>query len=351
TSKKASCGLTATAYGATASTIPQQKRVVASAAAGRPTCAFPRNSSGSRSRRGSSPPTSGLRFSSTAPASRRARPAGEAGGRPPASGGVGGPGLDWEEAAAALPAADGLLQRAPCGELRHRGRRDMHLLARVARVHAHPRLPLGGRELSESREVDLIAPRQRVRDRLEHGVDGLGRLALAEATPLGDCIDELLLCHLGPPPLDLIDHAPEATSRRALSAQPSLSARLFPSTTSAARKSGCSRTPRRARVSTPPSSRSMTQMAVRHSSAACRRARTASAAAPPEVTTSSIKMTRSPAAYAPSIRFAVPYSFASPRTIRNGRREASEAAAASAKAPSSGPARRTAARSVSSTAA
>ena len=38
----------------------------------------------------------------------------------------------------------------------------------------------------------------------------------------------------------------------------------------------------------------------------------------------------------------MPYSFASPRTIRNGRRDASEAAAASATAPSSGPARRAA---------
>ncbi len=69
--------------------------------------------------------------------------------------------------------------------------------------------------------------------------------------------------------------------------------------------------------------------------------------APPEVTTSSTSTTRSPGSNAPSSRFAVPYAFASPRTIRNGSREASEAAAASATAPSSGPAIRTASGSTS----
>src|SRR6478736_8756314 len=298
TSKKASCGLTAIQWGATASTIPQQNRSVASAAAGLPIWALPRSSSGRRSSRGSSPTTSWLRLSPIAAATRSAK---EAGGRTPSAGGECGPRLDSEEAAgvsetgAALPAADGLLQRAPGRELRHRGRRDVHLLARVARVHAHARLAVGGRELPESCEVDLIPAPERLGDRFQHGVDGLGRLALAEPASLGNGVDELLLGHLGPPPLDVIDHAPQATSPSRLSAQPSLSTRYLPSTTSAARKSGCSRTPRRARASTPPSSRSMTQMAVRHSSAAWRRARTASAAAPPEVTTSSIKTTRSPA--------------------------------------------------------
>ena len=47
----------------------------------------------------------------------------------------------------------------------------------------------------------------------------------------------------------------------------------------------------------------------------------------------------------------VPYAFASSRTIRKGRPEASEAAAASATAPSSGPASRAASGSCSTTAA
>src|SRR5580765_4384909 len=207
-SKNASWGLTPTQWGATASTIPQQNRSVASAAAGRPICALPRSSSGSRSSRGSSPTTSWLRFSPIAAATRSAK---KAGGRTPSTGGECGPRLDSEEAAgvsetgAALPAADGLLQRAPGRELRHRGRRDVHLLARVAGVHAHPRLAVGGCELPESCEVDLITPPERLRDRFEHGVDGLGRLALAEPASLGNGVDELLLGKLGPHPLDVVD--------------------------------------------------------------------------------------------------------------------------------------------------
>ena len=48
-SKNAICGFTATAYGATASTIPQQKRANASARPRAPRCASPRSSTGSRS--------------------------------------------------------------------------------------------------------------------------------------------------------------------------------------------------------------------------------------------------------------------------------------------------------------
>ena len=60
------CGFTATTYGATASTIPQQKRPYADAASARPSTASPRSSTGSSSRRGSSPTTSWLRLRSTA---------------------------------------------------------------------------------------------------------------------------------------------------------------------------------------------------------------------------------------------------------------------------------------------
>ena len=63
-SKNASCGLTATAYGATASTMPRQKRAAASAGAS------PRNSTGNRSTRGSRPTQSWLRLRSTAAARR-----------------------------------------------------------------------------------------------------------------------------------------------------------------------------------------------------------------------------------------------------------------------------------------
>ena len=75
----------------------------------------------------------------------------------------------------------------------------------------------------------------------------------------------------------------------------------------------------------------------------------AQAAAPPEVTTSSTRHTSSPAAKSPSSLFPVPYPFASLRTSRKGRPEESEAAAASATAPSSGPAMRTAAGATSAT--
>ena len=76
---------------------------------------------------------------------------------------------------------------------------------------------------------------------------------------------------------------------------------------------------------------------------------TASAAAPPHVTTSSTRQTRSPGENAPSMRFAVPYSFASPRTIKNGIPEASDVAAASGTAPSSGAASRIASGSARAT--
>src|SRR5918996_266017 len=69
-SKKASCGLTATTLGATASTIPRQYRSTASAACSRWRWASPRTSTGISSSRGSSPTTSWLRLRSTASASR-----------------------------------------------------------------------------------------------------------------------------------------------------------------------------------------------------------------------------------------------------------------------------------------
>ena len=71
-SKNAACGLTATTYGATASTMPLQNRSTAVAAAALPAAASPRSSTGSRSTTGSSPTTSCVRFRSTASARRSA---------------------------------------------------------------------------------------------------------------------------------------------------------------------------------------------------------------------------------------------------------------------------------------
>ena len=107
--------------------------------------------------------------------------------------------------------------------------------------------------------------------------------------------------------------------------------------------SGRSRTAARASASAPPSSRSTTQTAVETRSPASRSASTASSAAPPEVTTSSTRQTqlaRLEGALDPVRRCRSP----SPRlrTITNGSPTASEAAAASGTAPSSGAARRTA---------
>ena len=121
----------------------------------------------------------------------------------------------------------------------------------------------------------------------------LRRVALAEAALRRHGVDELLLGHL-----ELLLWTRWTTGRyrtlRTVSAQPCGFRIVRPRRFPPHERAGSRRTPRRASASAPPSSRSMTQMAVRHSKAACRSARTASTAAPPDVTTSSIKMTRSP---------------------------------------------------------
>src|SRR5215211_6247517 len=81
-------------------------------------------------------------------------------------------------AAAAAP-LHGALERAPRRELRNGRRSDLHALAR-ARVHALARGTIRGRELPETGEVDLTAPTERVGDRVQHGVDGLLRVAARE---------------------------------------------------------------------------------------------------------------------------------------------------------------------------
>src|ERR671936_43428 len=166
-SKNASCGFTPTTYGATASTSPRQKRANACAACSRPRCASPRSSTGSRSGRGSSPTRSWLRLRSTASATRSPKRA----------------------------AADGLLQLAAGGEARNRRRRNLHFLARVARVHALTcRAPLR-RELAEPGEGDFLSALQGLGDRVEKGVDGLCGVPPRQVRLRRDPVYELLLSH------------------------------------------------------------------------------------------------------------------------------------------------------------
>src|SRR5438105_873728 len=76
-------------------------------------------------------------------------------------------------AAVAAAALDGVLQGAAGGELRNRRRRDRHLLAGVARVHALALLAMLGRELAESREADVAAASQRLGHDLDEAFDRL----------------------------------------------------------------------------------------------------------------------------------------------------------------------------------
>src|SRR4051794_3955853 len=101
------------------------------------------------------------------------------------------------EEARVLAAANRRLQGATRRELRNGRGRDVHLLPPVPRVDAHAGLAVGRGELAETGEAHRVALPERFRDRVEHGVDGLGRFALAEAALARDLFDELLLCHLG----------------------------------------------------------------------------------------------------------------------------------------------------------
>src|SRR5215472_16927486 len=160
------------------------------------------------------------------------------------------------------------------------------------------------RELAEPREAHGVATLQRVGNRVEHRVHRLPGVLLAQTALRRNPIDELLLSHELLLPLDFTTTARDPNSR-------TVSAQLcgFRPTVnhagrmSRARNRGQRRTPARARASTPPSSRSTTQTAERHSSPAARSAWTASRSAPPVVTTSSTRQTRSPESNAPSIRF------------------------------------------------
>src|SRR6266511_4011980 len=208
--------------------------------------------------------------------------------------------------AAGAAGLDGRLQLAPRGKLRHRGRRDRHLLARVAWIHA---LALGaplGRELPETGKRHVLAALQRLGNRVEEGVDRLRCVASREPRFRRNLVNELLFRQV-PLLLSTVATTGKDPNRRVGLAQPCGFAGVFAaSRISLARKIGRSRTARRSSASAPPSSRSTTHTAVWTMSPASRRASTASRRAPPEVTTSSITHTQSPSSKAPSTRFAVP---------------------------------------------
>src|SRR5581483_5805113 len=266
-SKNASCGLTATAYGATASTMPQQNRETS-----------PRSSTGSRSGRGSRPTTSWLRFRSTSAASRS-------------------PKVSVATAIACrlevLLALQRRLQLAAGAELRHRGGSDLDALT-GARVDALARRPRSGGELAEAREVDRVAGLQRLGDGLHEGVDGLAGVAGREAALRRDLVDEVLLRQSLPPGWDAGGSDVPKKANNGVGYRSTKPFSPAQGRISEPRKRACRRTAARARASAPPSSRSTTQTAFDTRSPSPRRASTASSAAPPEVTTSSTRQTQSP---------------------------------------------------------
>jgi hypothetical protein len=72
----------------------------------------------------------------------------------------------------------------------------VHLLARVARVDAHPGRAGGSRELAEAGEGDRVTAPERLGDGVEKCIDSLARIALAQIRLRRDAVDEVLLCHI-----------------------------------------------------------------------------------------------------------------------------------------------------------
>src|SRR5437764_3288303 len=184
-SKNASCGFTATACGATASTMPQQKRATS-----------PRSSTGSRSGLGSSPTTSCERFRSTSAARRSANvsvaTAIDRNGNANGGGRLAPPSVRPRAQERACSALERGLQLAAGRELRHGGRGDLHALA-GARVDTLTGGAGRRRELAEPREVDRVAGLEGLGHRLHEGIHGLARVTGRESALLADLLDELLL--------------------------------------------------------------------------------------------------------------------------------------------------------------
>src|SRR5437868_10113572 len=206
-SKNADCGFTATAYGATASMIPQQKRAQAEAACSRPSTVSPRSSTGSWSMTGSRPTTTWLRLRSTASAMRSAKCVNAT--RATASmyfcprnargAAFAAPSRSSEETCPGCLAAAALdcgLERAAGRELRDLRGRDVHLLARVTGIDACASRAVLARELAETGEGNVTAALQRVRDRLEERVDRLARIARRQLATPRDLVHKLLLGHV-----------------------------------------------------------------------------------------------------------------------------------------------------------
>src|SRR4051794_2140925 len=182
-SKNASCGFTATACGATASTSPQQKRATS-----------PRSSTGSRSRRGSRPTTSCDCLRSTSAARRSAKVCTATAIEPKGNRNDGGrlrPPSENVHARDELALESSLELRAG-REFRHGRRRDLDALA-GARVDALARRAGGRGELPEAGEVDGVAGLQRLGDSLHERIHGLARITSRKPALLGDLLDEVLL--------------------------------------------------------------------------------------------------------------------------------------------------------------
>src|ERR1700729_243761 len=93
------------------------------------------------------------------------------------------------------PLVDGLLQRRARGELRDARCGDLDLLA-GSRVAALACAAVGDAELAKSGEDDIAAALQCALDGLEHRVNGVAGVLLAEAGPVGDLVHEFRFGHL-----------------------------------------------------------------------------------------------------------------------------------------------------------
>ena len=215
----------------------------------------------------------------------------------------------------------------------------MHLLRRVARVDALARRALGRGELAEAGEAHRLAALQRLGDRVEERVDRLAGVtrATGRSCPPPRSTKSCFVTFLSSCRCQYTSAAADPNSPPRFGSTMRFCGSFLRLEQVCAPERGRADAPRgaRARPLRPPRGRPR-RRPLRHSRPASRSASTAASAAPPDVTTSSTRQTRSPGSKAPSMRLSVPYPLAALRTMRNGRPDASEADAASATAPSSG---------------
>src|SRR5207248_9259718 len=79
-------------------------------------------------------------------------------------------------------------------ERQHAARGDLDLLSRL-RVAADARFLLAHDEVAEPGKLDLLAPLQRVFQRVEHHLDDLGGLLLGEPDFAANAVDDVSLGH------------------------------------------------------------------------------------------------------------------------------------------------------------